>query len=113
MTSITPIFLEEASAATKPEPTPSQRSQDMQSRLAYLAGLANDADFARHVLNGLMKEGEEDALRELESCPAALVIEQRQHWRTVKSMRQAFADELSSARLAMSQPAPPPEAPPA
>jgi hypothetical protein len=113
MTSITPIFLEEASTATKPEPTPTQRSQDMQSRLAYLAGLANDADFAKQVLNGSMKEDEEQALRDLEACPAALLVEKREHWRTVKAMRQAFADALSSARLAMSQPAPPPEAPPA
>ncbi len=113
MASMTPIFLEEVSTSAKPDKTSSQRSQDMQVQLAYLAGLANDADFAKHILNGLMKEDEEGALRDLESAPAALLVEKREHWRTVKAMRQSFADALSSARLTMSQPAPPPEAPPA
>lgn len=85
-----------------PPPTPeeAQRQHDALSRQAYLGGLAQDREFAAHVLDGWLAEQEAEALARMGSCPAAELVDTRARWQAVKDLRQGLRDQLDAAKTA-------------
>lgn len=69
----------------------------VKTRAAYFAALAADPEFTAHVIDGWLREQENDQESRLTACPAADVVEERAAWRMLKEIRRRLRTEIVTA----------------